>query len=399
MVSPRFNSRLTRRQWLRYSGLAAASMGTAALLNSCDRWRPPVDDPVVRVGYLPITDASALLAAYDKGFYRAEGLEASRPKSYRSWAAIAQGFMDREVNVIHILMPTAIWMRYGAQFPSRVVAWNHTNGSALTVLPTVNQVTDLGGRSLAIPSWYSIHNVVLQMLLRHHGLTPMIQKPGDRVAADQVGLQVLSPLDMLDALQLEAIAGYIVAEPYNSAAETRQSGKILRLTGDVWKDHACCVVLMHDDDVQNRPDWTQRIVNAVVKAQQWAQWNRPELAHLLSQAGGNYMPHSLAILERVLTHNDHDFYRRQGAIQHPEWRSRRVDFQPYPFPSYTEALIKACQTTQFAEDVPWLNSLDPTQSAAELVDPAFVRQALDSVGGPQAFGLALDLNRTELIQV
>jgi NitT/TauT family transport system substrate-binding protein len=399
MVSPRPISRLTRRQWLRYSGLVAASMGTAAVLHGCDRWQPPADDPVVRVGYLPITDASALLAAYDKGFYRAEGLEAARPKSYRSWAAIAQGFMEHEVNVIHILMPTAIWMRYGAQFPGRVVAWNHTNGSALTVLPTVNTVTELGGRSLAIPSWYSIHNVVLQMILRHHGLTPVVQQPGQALAADQVGLQVLSPLDMLDSLQLEAIAGYIVAEPYNSAAETQQSGKLLRLTGDVWKEHACCVVLMHDDDVQHRPDWTQRIVTAVVKAQQWAQWNRPELAHLLSQAGGNYMPHSLAVLERVLTYNDHDFYRRQGAIQHPEWRSRRVDFQPYPFPSYTEALVKACQTTQFEADVPWLNSLDPAQVATELVDPSFVRQALSEVGGPQAFGLALDLNRTELIQV
>lgn len=393
------SSRLTRRQWLHYSSLVAASMGTTALLNSCARGPLSTHDPVVRVGYLPITDASALLAAYDKGFYRAEGLDAIRPKSYRSWAEIAQGFMDHEVNVIHILMPTAIWMRYGAQFPGRVVAWNHTNGSALTVLPTINQVTDLGGRSLAIPSWYSIHNVVLQMLLRRHGLTPIAQQPGDPLGADHVGLQVLSPLDMLDALQLEAIAGYIVAEPYNSAAETQQSGKVLRLTGDVWKDHACCVVLMHDDDVQHRPDWTQGIVNAIVKAQQWAQWNRPELAHLLSQAGGQYMPYSLAVLERVLTYNDHDFYRRQGAIQHPEWRSRRVDFQPYPFPSYTEALVAACQTTQFAEDVPWLTRLDPTQVATELVDPSFVRRALNQVGGPQAFGLALDLKRTEFIQV
>lgn len=399
MVFPDPMLRLTRRQWLRYSGLWAASLGTTALLNSCAAQRSPVDDPVVRVGYLPITDASALLAAYDKGFYRAEGLETAPPKSYRSWDAIAQGFMNREVNVIHILMPTAIWLRYGANFPGRVVAWNHTNGSALTVLPTVNQVTDLAGRSLAIPSWFSIHNIVLQMLLRHHGLDPVAQKPGAPLAADQVGLQVLPPPDMLDALQLEAIAGYIVAEPYNSAAETSQRGKILRLTGDVWKDHACCVVLVHDDDVTHRPDWMQRVVNAVVKAQQWAQWNRPELAHLLSQAGGQYMPYSLTVLERVLTYNDHDFYTRYGAIHHPEWRSRRVDFQPYPFPSYTKTLVEACQTTQFAERLPWLTTLDPAQVAQDLVEPSFVRRALDDVGGPQAFGLALDLNRTELIQV
>ena len=51
---------------------------------------------------------------------------------------------------------------------------------------------------------------------------------------------------MVPALAAHHIAGYIVAEPFNATAETLGIGKILRFTGDVWKDHACCVVFMHE---------------------------------------------------------------------------------------------------------------------------------------------------------
>ena len=59
--------------------------------------------------------------------------------------------------------------------------------------------------------------------------------------------------------------------------------KILRFTGDVWKDHACCVVLMHEQDLQERPEWTQKVVNALVQAQAWIQDNREQTARILSK--------------------------------------------------------------------------------------------------------------------
>ncbi|MCP2775322.1 ABC transporter substrate-binding protein, partial [Salmonella enterica] len=76
---------------------------------------------------------------------------------------------------------------------------------------------------------------------------------------------------------------------------------ILRFTGDVWKDHACCVVFMHERDLQQRPDWTQKVVNAQVKAQLWIRGNRAETAALLSKDGANkYTPHATTVLEKVL---------------------------------------------------------------------------------------------------
>jgi len=399
-MHPRNFTHPNRRQFLQYSALFGASLGLS-MATSCNSSKLVNGDdaPPVRTGYLPITDASALLAAYDRGFYTAEGLHAEPPQKYLSWDAIAEAFMAREVNVVHLLMPTTVWLRYGANFPGKVVAWNHTNGSALTVLPSINQPEDLAGRDVAVPFWYSIHNIVLQMLLRQYGLEAVIKPTAQPLAAHEVRLVVLPPPQMLQALQEQKIAGYIVAEPYNSAAELAQSGKLLRLTGDIWKDHACCVVFMHEDDITERPAWTQAVVNGIVKAQQWAKANRPELAYMLSKDGGQYMPYELPVLERVMTYYDNDYYYQKGAIINPEWRSRRIDFQPYPFASYTSELVSALQKTLIGDDPSFLAQLAPDQVAQDLVDDSFVKVALQHVGGPQAFGLSLDLSRQESILI
>jgi NitT/TauT family transport system substrate-binding protein len=390
---------------LKFASLFAVS---ATLATGCYRTkRHAKDNPQVRVGYLPITDASPLLAAKDKGFYQAEGLEVAPPVKFQSWDAIAQAFIAREVNVIHLLMPTTMWVRYGAKFPGKVVAWNHTNGSAITVLPEINQPEDLAGRTIAVPSWLSIHNIVLQMLLRQHGLEPVMTIPPTGLGDRQVALRVLPPAAMLAELQAQRIAGYIVAEPFNSAAETLQAGKVLRLTGDVWRDHACCVVFMHEDDLRQRPDWTQAVVNALVKSQQWSRTNRRELAHILSKDGGQYMPFSADVLSRVLTNYDTDFYYRHDAVLHPEWRSPRIGFQPFPFASYTRNLVDELRQTlvgsskngTIIDPLIFLRDLTSEQIASDLVDDSFVRRSLQLIGGPQAFNLAADLSREEAIEV
>src|SRR5690606_39893108 len=70
------------------------------------------------------------------------------------------------------------------------------------------------------------------------------------------------------------IAGYIVAEPFNALAENLNIGRVQRFTGDVWRNHACCVVFMHEHDLNGRPEWSQKVVNAIVKAQLWTREDR-----------------------------------------------------------------------------------------------------------------------------
>jgi len=393
---------MNRRQFLRYGSLLAAGAGLSLAggsLASAKTSSKPLakgDDQEVKIGYLPILDASPLLIADARGAYKDQGLSVATPTRFRSWAQLSEAFLSRQVNVIHMLFPTTVWIRYAKKFPAKVVAWNHTNGSALTVLPSINKVSDLGGQVVAIPFWYSIHNIVLQQLLEKNGLKVVRRSAEAKLAANEVNLVVLPPPEMVPALASKKIAGYIVAEPFNATAETRKVGKVLRFTGDVWNDHACCVLLLHEDDIRNRPEWTQRVVNAVVGSQRWMRGNRREVAALLSQEGGrNYTPHSKAILTRALDFYNAPLYRNDGAIQNPQWKNRRIDFQPYPFTSYTKEIVRLLKVTQVDGDRAFISGLDPDVVARDLVDGRFVRKAIAAYGGPSAFNLPANFSRRE----
>src|SRR2546427_527635 len=202
---------LTRRDMLRLGALATASVA-APLLAAGDARAQAFkgDDQPVKIGYLPITDATPLLVALGNGLFEAEGLKAEAPRLFRSWAQIVEAFVSGQVNVIHLLTPSTLWVRYGAKFPAKIVAWNHVNGSGLTVLPEIQKVQDLGGKTVAIPFWYSIHNILLQDVLRKAGLTAVTRARGGAVAANEVNLVVLAPAEMVSALAGKSIAGFIV---------------------------------------------------------------------------------------------------------------------------------------------------------------------------------------------
>lgn len=385
---------IDRREWLKLSALFTAA-GSLPLLQACSERAAKEPDAPVRVGYLPITDATPLLVAHQRKLFDAEGLTAERPKLFRSWAQLVEAFIAGQVNVVHLLSPMTVWARYGSQSDAKVLMWNHMGGSALTVQPGINAVSELGGQTVAIPFWYSIHNVVLQHLLRAHGLQVTEQPPGPR----QVKLVVMPPSDMVAALAAKTIAGFIVAEPFNAAAEHQGVGKVLRFTGDVWRDHACCVTVVHGRDAEQRPAWVQKVSDALVKAQVWTREHRIETAALLANQGQEpYTPHPQAVLQQVLAPEADQWQRyvASGAIRHPEWRQQRIDFQPYPFPSYTEKLVELLQQTHVAGDAPWLAKLDPKAVARELVDERFVRQSLQ---GPvaAAFQLPSNWTRTETL--
>lgn len=391
-----FGSVKARRQFLKLSTMFTA-MGALPLLQMHNAARAAEPDAPLRIGYLPITDATPLLVAHHNNLFQNQGLNVDKPRMFRSWAQLVEAFLSGQVNAVHLLSPMTVWARYGSQSKAKVVAWNHMSGSALTVLPHINDLQDLGGTTVAIPFWYSLHNIVLQHLFKSKGIEAISD---GTPTAKQVKLVVMAPSDMVPALANKQISGYIVAEPFNASAEVLKIGKILRFTGDVWKDHACCVVLMHEQDLEQRPEWSQKVVNGIVQAQAWILDHRKETAHILSKENAqHYTPHSYESLARVLEPElmNTALYESTGAIVHDGWKEKRIDFQPYPFPSYTEELIRKLKTTLVLGKNDFLGKLDPAFVAGDLVDDRYVKKAIQGVGGMAKFGLPESYERKETI--
>lgn len=389
----------SRREFLTLAGagaLVALPIVSGALMRRTDATAASdataeITD-TLRIGYLPITDAAPLLLAHDGDEFAERGIHTPKPTLFRGWAPLVEALQSGSVDLVHLLMPAAMQLRYEAKVPVKVLAWNHVNGSAITVAPHIREVSELAGTTVAVPGWYSIHNVVLQQLLRDAGLTAVINQTPD-AAAGTVQLVVLAPADMPTALGSGSVTGYIVAEPFCAVAEVQGIGRILRFTGDVWREHACCVTVVREDLVADNPALAQRAADAVVAAQLRITRDRRAAAQRLS--AGGYLPQSPESIAKVLVEHDDHEYVDDGAVRHPGWDQPRIGFQPYAYPSYTEELVRQMRLTAIDADTAWLDRIEPRDVHSDLVATSINRRAIDAAGGLAAFGAAE--SRTEQV--
>ncbi|MDO5533733.1 MAG: ABC transporter substrate-binding protein [Propionibacteriaceae bacterium] len=372
---------LDRRTLLRTAGRVGAAAGLTALAGrgawlaaepALSRLTPALDREL-RIGYLPITDASALLVAHERGFLAAAGLPSARPILFRSWDALAQALAVGEVDAVHLLMPFALQLRLGKQVPLKVVSWGHTNGSTLTVGTGVQHTADLAGSRVAVPSWWSVHSVLTQRILREAGLRPVHGTPP---APGQVELVVMAPADMVPALASGAIAGFTVADPFSAVAEAKQVGHVHRFLGDVWHDHACCAITVREDLIATRPRAVQALTDAVVAAQAWLEANRAGAGALLT--GGGYLPQPEPAVSRVFTRTPEPY---AGINRHPDWSPERLGFSAFPQAGYTEALVELLRETSIDGDTSFL-ATDAASIHADLVEDRFVTASLAAAGLP-----------------
>src|SRR5690606_26261149 len=115
---------MTRRDFLQMSAMATAGAAAPMLFaGDAQAQNFKGDDQPVKIGYLPITDATPLLVAHGRKLFEQQGLKTEKPRLFRSWAQIIEAFVSGQVNVIHLLSPATLWVRYGSKFPAKVVAW------------------------------------------------------------------------------------------------------------------------------------------------------------------------------------------------------------------------------------------------------------------------------------
>ena len=121
--------KLSRRKFLQMSALAGAGAMLSPVLAACGvsdneevkesapKLTNNLEKDVLKVGYLPITDASPLLLAHGMGAYEKNGLNVEKPTLMRSWNTVAEAFQSRQVDIVHLLMPMAIWLKFSKNFP------------------------------------------------------------------------------------------------------------------------------------------------------------------------------------------------------------------------------------------------------------------------------------------
>ncbi|MEW6677978.1 MAG: CmpA/NrtA family ABC transporter substrate-binding protein [Pseudomonadota bacterium] len=327
----------TRRAFLQAVGAGTALAAISAFfpldaMKAMAAEGGPLEKSDLKIGFLPITCATPIVAADPLGFYAKQGLNVSLIKT-AGWAVVRDKTLAGEYDASHMLspMPLAISMGLGAQATPMVIpAIENVNGNAITLAmkhKDRRDPKDWKGMTFAIPFEYSMHNFLLRHYLAEHGVDP------DK----DVQLRVLPPPDMVANLRAGSIDGFIVAEPFNQRAVFDGVGFIHMLTSEIWDKHPCCSFAATQDFVKKNPNTFAALFRAIVNSTMHCseQDNRLSVAEAIY--GPKYLNQPKTVLEQVLTGRYADGL---GKVRNDP---NRIDFDPFPWQSMAVWMLTQMQ--------------------------------------------------------
>jgi ABC-type nitrate/sulfonate/bicarbonate transport system substrate-binding protein len=253
------------------------------------------------IAFLPLTDSAVLVAAKERGFAAAEGIDLTLVRG-TSWATQRDRLVFGQVQAAHMLAPLAVAVTLGmSQHQSDLAApfKLSVNGNALTLASDFAAALDPAPRNriddpiatahdfaaaiglhrrkpvIGIVHRFSSHALMLRYWLAFAGVDP------DR----DVTLRVLPPSLMVEALRQGAIDGFIAGEPWNSVAVAAGLGEIVSVAANIWQRGVEKVVAMRSDWLDAHPDTVDALLRALAAAAAWCDVpaNRAELAELLAR--------------------------------------------------------------------------------------------------------------------
>lgn len=237
----------------------------------------------LRIGFIPLTDAAALIVAVDKGFTANEGLAVDLVREV-SWSNVRDKLNIGLFDAAHLLAPVAIASSLGighVKVPLLAPIVLNCNGNAITVSPALSEALaagadgDLGdpkasARALAgvvrkrrergdaplvfgMTFPFSTHNYLLRFWMAAGGIDP----------DEDVQLVVLPPPYMVDSLSSRQVDGFCVGAPWNSVAVERGVGTILHFGSDIVARAPEKVLGVRAAWAANRADTLARLVRAI----------------------------------------------------------------------------------------------------------------------------------------
>jgi ABC-type nitrate/sulfonate/bicarbonate transport system substrate-binding protein len=259
----------------------------------------------LRIGFIPLVDAAALIVAVDKGFAAAEGLDVTLVREV-SWSNVRDKLNLGLFDAAHLLAPVAIASSLGlghVKVPI-VAPFNlGLNGNAITVSPALHAAImgeisgdpfDPMATALALSRVvaarrrkgtepltfgmtfpFSTHNYQLRFWMAAGGVDP----------DEDVRLVVLPPPYMVDSLANGHVDAFCVGAPWNSIAVDLGVGHILHFVADILVRAAEKVLAVRQDWSEKNAELLAALVRAHARAAEFIEQpqNRAQAAHILAQ--------------------------------------------------------------------------------------------------------------------
>ena len=330
-----------------------------------------IEKPVLKLGFIKLTDMAPLAIAKEKGFFAEEGLTVSlEPQA--NWKVLLDGVSSGQIDGAHMLAGQAIATAAGNGGKVPIVAplSLDLNGNAITVSNKVwdqikgalpkgadGKITHpisaaaLKGMPLKWGMVFPVspHNYELRYWLAAGGINPGFYLPGDTAGttSSEMTLSVTPPPQMPSTLEAGTIDGYSVGEPWNQAAVKKKIGVPIITDAEIFPDNPEKVFGITKAFAEKNPKTVQALLRALIKAQQWLDAddgkNRAEAVTILSQS--NYVGADQDVIAASMTGK---FTFEAGDTR--EAKGFNIFFDKYAgYPFYSDAIWTLTQMRRWGQ--------------------------------------------------
>lgn len=213
-------------------------------------------NPKIVIGHFPIIDHLILGVAQKNDGGHFESFDLST-KLYVNWEKIATDFKNDKIDGAFLLFPLALEL-FQEGVKGKIVLLGQREGQAVVANKGVRSVADLKGKRVLIPDIFSVHNILLTIVLKRAGLDPLkdiVYKTGFNDVRDIP--------DMLGSGKVDAT---VAAEPWNTIAVKKGYGHIIGSSEDIKAHHVCCVLILRDEIIQKHPQACEELITSLVRA-------------------------------------------------------------------------------------------------------------------------------------
>lgn len=242
--------------------------------------------PTIKIGYLPITHAVPLYmqAATEYDDYQLELVK------FGSWPELMDALNTGAIDGASVLIQLAMNAKEKGM-DLKAVALGHRDGNVLIGRKDITAVEDLKGKSFAIPSRFSTHNILLYEMLQKHSID-----------YDEIDVIELPPAEMPAALAEGRIAGYVVAEPFGAMSVALENGTVLYQSEEIWQDSIDCGLVLRGQFIEKNKELVQSFMDDYVAGGELAD-QKDNHTH---EVVGNYLTVEKEVLDLSLAWISYD---------------------------------------------------------------------------------------------
>lgn len=322
-----FPSVPSRRVFLQAVGAGTALSALQSLLpldslGAMAMETPKPEKENINVGFLPLTCATPLIMAKERGLYDKYGLKATMVKT-PGIAVIRDKLLNGELDVSEQVMaaPISVTMGLGSVADATpVMSILNVQGNSLVLAMRHKDNRDpknWKGFTFGVPFEHSQQAMLLRYVIADAGLDP------DK----DVQLRVIPSSEYASQLRAGNVDGFLGGEPGGQRIVYEGAGFIHALSKELWPGHPCCALVARQAWINQYPNTYLAVYRAIIESSLFVNdpKNRKDIAKVLAPA--TYLNAPEVVIEQVISGTYAD------GLGNIKQVADRISFDPFPYAS------------------------------------------------------------------